>query len=104
MPVKKQFTLSDSDVERFDRLAESCGMSHSQILSQYIKRYSDHLDSLLSTSNDLGQLVATSSNLGQSKPAYVESKPAHVAENVTQVEPSPVKRNAFSAMAEMDFD
>ena len=104
MSVKKQFTMADADSERFDQLAESCGMTHSQLLSQYIRRYSDHLDSLLSTSSNLSQPVSTSSNLSQSKYAEVESKSTQVSETVTQAEPSAGKKSALSAAFEMDFD
>ena len=88
MPKQKQFTLSDSDFDRLSEVAASCGLTLSQVLSQYIRRYSNNLEQLLATSNNLEQPRTTSNNLEQPKrvdvlPKLIEVVP--IVESITQI-------------------
>lgn len=98
--MKKQFTLSDSDFATLDRVAQSCGLSHSQTLSQFIRRYSSHLEQLLATNVNFEQPTSTSGNLEQPKAAMSQPQAAKhpTTADTKQAKATPSPIDAFTAM------
>ena len=111
---QKQFTLSEPDFKRLSQVVLSCGLTHSQVISQYIKRYSRDLEQLLGTSEDLEQLETTSNNLEQlrttesfSSPIEVPPKAVEVVSSCSKVEPvstAPTQMSAFDRCVNFDYD
>ena len=110
---QKQFTLSEADFKRLSQVVLSCGLTHSQVISQYIKRYSRDLEQLLVTSEDLEQLGTTSNNLGQLRTTESFSSPIEALPKVVEVVPilsvpppiesEPPQMSAFDRLAAFDF-
>ena len=103
---QKQFTLSESDFKRLSQVVLSCGLTHSQVISQYIKRYSRDLEQLLGTSEDLEQLGTTSNNLEQLRTTESRSSPVEVVPKSIEVvlsESEPPQMSALDRLAAFDF-
>ena len=104
---QKQFTLSESDFKRLSQVVLSCGLTHSQVISQYIKRYSRDLEQLLGTSEDLEQLGTTSNNLEQLGTTESRPSPIEVVLESIEVVPPEAETPPMSALdrcLNFDFD
>ena len=104
MPKQKQFTLSDSDFDRLSEVAESCGLTLSQVLSQYIRRYSNNLEQLLTTSNNLEQPRQTSGKLEQPKHSEVVPKLIEIVPIVESTPTVPMSTPPVLAVIESPED
>ena len=116
--TRKTISLQDKSIEILQHLAEDCGMDVSQCINQLILRHSGDIrkrfaldvsdfnqaySSASISDSDLRKFNQTYSDDSKGDSDLLEST-APVVPQSMPIEPSPVKKTAFSAMADMDFD